>query len=121
MRHRGNSPGRSRSGPRTARLAGFALLLAGAVTAGAQTIDSDSIAPPADVELPPPADFVVCPERASGATASCTGQGEAVCAAIDNGVRCITTPCENIDWRTVDNACEACATAGVIGYRDGSC
>ena len=96
------------------------LLLAAALAASAQTTGDDGAVPP-DAEVPPPADFVVCPERADSGPVACTMEYAPVCGAIDNGVRCVTTPCESYDWQTFSNACGACATPGVIGYRDGAC
>ena len=97
-----------------------ALLFAMTLTADAQTSGADDGVPP-DAIVPPPADFVVCPERADSGPVACTMEYAPVCGAIDNGVRCVTTPCESNDWQTFSNGCSACATAGVIGYRDGAC
>jgi hypothetical protein len=44
-----------------------------------------------------------------------------VCAQVDTGIRCITTPCPSTEWKTFGNSCTACATEGVLGWKDGAC
>jgi hypothetical protein len=51
----------------------------------------------------------------------CTHEYRPVCAARDNGVRCVTTPCDSTDARTYGNACSACADPKVISYVPGAC
>lgn len=51
----------------------------------------------------------------------CTKEYRPVCGEVDNGVRCITTPCESTDRRTFGNACMACADANTHGYWPNAC
>lgn len=51
----------------------------------------------------------------------CTREYLPVCALRDTGVRCVTTPCPSIEWKTYGNACDACADADVIGHVRGAC
>jgi hypothetical protein len=51
----------------------------------------------------------------------CTREYNPVCGEVDNGVRCITTPCDSSDKVTFGNACEACANASTYGYWPGEC
>ena len=44
-----------------------------------------------------------------------------VCATRDNGVRCVTTPCDSTDEVSFANECLACADPAVYSYRDGAC
>jgi len=44
-----------------------------------------------------------------------------VCATRDNGVRCVTTPCDSTEEATYPNECLACADADVYSYRIGTC
>lgn len=46
----------------------------------------------------------------------CTKEHRPVCAEVDNGVRCITTPCDSTDQQNFSNACMACANANVVGH-----
>jgi hypothetical protein len=39
-----------------------------------------------------------------------------VCGEVDNGVRCVTTPCDSTDQREFGNACMACAEPKTTGY-----
>lgn len=51
----------------------------------------------------------------------CTKEYRPVCAEVDNGVRCITTPCDSTDQRNFGNACMACADANVTGHWPVAC
>lgn len=51
----------------------------------------------------------------------CTKEYRPVCAEIDNGVRCITTPCDSTDQRNFGNACMACADPAVTGHWPVAC
>jgi len=51
----------------------------------------------------------------------CTMDYKPVCATKDNGVRCITTPCDSTDFVTYSNACSACSDAKVYAYQAGAC
>jgi len=44
-----------------------------------------------------------------------------VCATRDNGVRCVTTPCDSTEEKTYANECLACADPAVYSYRTGAC
>lgn len=46
----------------------------------------------------------------------CTKEYRPVCGEVDNGVRCITTPCDSTDRRTFGNACMACADPKTVGH-----
>jgi len=50
----------------------------------------------------------------------CTLDYRPVCGIVDNGIRCITTPCASTDAKTYGNACGACADQA-IGYHEGAC
>jgi hypothetical protein len=39
-----------------------------------------------------------------------------VCAEVDNGVRCVTTPCNSTDKKNYPNGCSACADPKVVGH-----
>jgi hypothetical protein len=39
-----------------------------------------------------------------------------VCAEVDNGVRCVTTPCDSTDQKEFANGCTACSDAKTHGY-----
>ena len=51
----------------------------------------------------------------------CTREYRPVCGKRDTGVRCVTTPCPSVEYKTYSNACEACADENVISYVVGSC
>ena len=44
-----------------------------------------------------------------------------VCAERDNGVRCVTTPCDSTDPREYPNSCEACRDPLVYSWVPGPC
>lgn len=44
-----------------------------------------------------------------------------VCARVDTGVRCVTTPCPQAKQVTFANSCFACMNESVIGYEPGPC
>ncbi|MBT8137212.1 MAG: hypothetical protein KJO54_09395 [Gammaproteobacteria bacterium] len=44
-----------------------------------------------------------------------------VCATRDNGVRCVTTPCDSTDEVTYPNECLACQDPAVYYYEAGPC
>lgn len=46
----------------------------------------------------------------------CTKEYRPVCAEVDNGVRCVTTPCDSTDKKEFGNACTACADPKTHGY-----
>ncbi len=50
----------------------------------------------------------------------CTAQYDPVCAIVDNGIRCITTPCPSTDAVTSSTGCTACASQA-YGYYPGEC
>ena len=51
----------------------------------------------------------------------CAQLYDPVCAERDNGVRCVTTPCDSTDPREYSNACEACRDPKVVSYVPGRC
>lgn len=51
----------------------------------------------------------------------CTKEYRPVCGEVDNGVRCITTPCNSTEQRNFGNACMACADAKTNGYWPVAC
>lgn len=51
----------------------------------------------------------------------CTFQYQPVCALVDTGTRCVTTPCPASEWKTMSNACTACSNLDVMAYREGAC
>jgi hypothetical protein len=51
----------------------------------------------------------------------CTREYRPVCATRDNGVRCVTTPCNSTELRTYPNACNACADNAVYAYSPNAC
>ena len=70
---------------------------------------------PAAEPVPPP---VIDPGRGDGSAMNtcstprpeaCTLQYLPVCATVDTGIRCVTTPCPSTVQKTYGNACSACA------------
>ena len=51
----------------------------------------------------------------------CTQQYDPVCATLDSGVRCVTTPCDSTETATYSNGCMACADPAVFHYVAGAC
>ena len=51
----------------------------------------------------------------------CTQDYQPVCATRDNGVRCVTTPCDSTETATYSNGCMACADPAVYYYVEGAC
>ena len=51
----------------------------------------------------------------------CTQDYRPVCATRDNGVRCVTTPCDSTETATYSNGCMACADPAVYYYIEGAC
>ncbi len=51
----------------------------------------------------------------------CTKEFRPVCAKVDTGVRCITTPCPSSENKTYSNACSACSDSKVHGYWKNAC
>lgn len=62
--------------------------------------------------------FTTCPEERVQA---CTREYRPVCAEVDNGVRCVTTPCDSTDQKEFPNGCTACADAKTTGYWPVAC
>lgn len=50
----------------------------------------------------------------------CTLEYAPVCGLVDNGIRCVTTPCPSLDAKTFSNGCSACA-AQAQEYYQGAC
>lgn len=53
--------------------------------------------------------------------AMCTKEYRPVCAEVDNGVRCVTTPCDSTDQKEYATGCVACSDAKVQGYWPVAC
>ena len=72
-----------------------------------------------DAELPTSStDFIQCEgERPT----ICTHIYKPVCGSIDTGIRCVTTPCPSVEFKTYGNACFACADNAVDGFIEGEC
>ena len=51
----------------------------------------------------------------------CTKIYRPVCANVDTGIRCVTTPCPATTKVTKSNACTACADEKVISYVKEAC
>ncbi|KAG1707644.1 Isoamylase 3, chloroplastic [Nymphon striatum] len=51
----------------------------------------------------------------------CTQEYLPVCASVDTGIRCVTTPCPTTKDVTYSNACTACSDSKVHGYTSGAC
>jgi len=51
----------------------------------------------------------------------CTKEFRPVCGEVDNGVRCVTTPCNSTEQREFGNACMACAEPKTTGYWPVAC
>jgi hypothetical protein len=51
----------------------------------------------------------------------CTAIYLPVCATVDTGVRCVTTPCPSTELKTMASDCSACSDAKVISYVKGEC
>lgn len=64
------------------------------------------------------ANFIQCPENRPDV---CTQIYQPVCAQVDTGVRCVTTPCPSAEYKTLGNACTACSDEKVAGYIEGEC
>jgi hypothetical protein len=75
---------------------------------------TDKVFPKADLAAP----LADCP--ATRPTA-CSLDYVPVCAAVDTGVRCVTTPCPSTTRKTFGSACKACRAPNVTGYATGEC
>lgn len=51
----------------------------------------------------------------------CTREYRPVCADVDTGIRCVTTPCDSSKKKTYSTGCTACADPKVLGYAPGAC
>ena len=51
----------------------------------------------------------------------CTQDYRPVCATRDNGMRCVTTPCDSTETKTYSNGCMACADPAVYFHHEGAC
>ena len=52
---------------------------------------------------------------------SCEALSGQVCARIDTGVRCITTPCPSFEFRSYEDTCSACSDHKLTEVFTGSC
>jgi len=106
-----------RSGGRTAAwLLGLTLLAAGCPSAPGESVPPKA---PDTSRAPSEAGEVAgCPEPRPEV---CIQIYDPVCAQRDNGVRCVTTPCDSTDPREYPNGCEACRDPLVVSYVPGRC
>ena len=51
----------------------------------------------------------------------CTMDYTPVCATRDNGVRCVTSPCESTETASYSNGCSACSDPSVYSYQMDAC
>lgn len=51
----------------------------------------------------------------------CAMNYDPVCATVDEGIRCVTTPCDTTTIKTYGNSCSACSDPMVISYQYGAC
>lgn len=63
-------------------------------------------------------EWTACPEERAEV---CTQIYQPVCASLDTGIRCVTTPCPAETTQTFGNACTACADPRAFGYSPGEC
>ena len=68
------------------------------------------------IEEPASAEFTAC----ESVPELCTMDYNPVCGIIDNGIRCITEPCQSTDANTYSNGCGACS-ARALGHYPGAC
>lgn len=97
-----------------------ALLFVTGLTACSQSMCSKPAEPiqaPVSSETSTPT-LTRCPEQRPEV---CTFDYRPVCATLDTGVRCVTTPCPSTEQKTYSNACSACADKKVIGYIPDEC
>ena len=52
---------------------------------------------------------------------ACNLDYKPVCAEVDTGVRCITTPCPSSERKTYSSACKACRDPKAVAYVSGRC
>lgn len=52
---------------------------------------------------------------------ACNLDYKPVCAEVDTGVRCITTPCPSSERKTFGSSCKACRDPKVTAYVSGTC
>lgn len=72
-----------------------------------------------EIEVPTSTEFIECTLDEQQAEA-CTLEYNPVCGMVDNGIRCVTSPCPSVDMNTFGNSCGACA-APSFGYYPGAC
>ncbi len=70
------------------------------------------------VPADPAPEAVACTEPRPEA---CTREYCPVCAERDNGVRCVTTPCDSTEQKTYSNGCTACSDPLVYSYEPDAC
>lgn len=79
----------------------------------------EEIDEPIEEGIPGQVESFSCSEQQKEAII-CTMEYRPVCGLVDNGVRCITTPCPSVDANTFGNACGACAGYAYV-YYEGAC
>lgn len=101
--------------PAAMRLPGFALLLFAACST-TQTPEPEPFQPEPSTQPSVPISY--CPEQRPEV---CPLMYRPVCATRDNGVRCVTTPCDSSEQVTYPNGCAACADKRVFSYTPEHC
>ena len=71
-------------------------------------------------EVPSEDGKIICKSQQRNADA-CIEIYQPVCGAIDTGIRCITQPCDNLEFKTYSNPCFACSDEDVAYYVEGEC
>lgn len=80
-----------------------------------------AVASACSMSSPPPEpkpDAVACSDPRPQA---CTREYRPVCAERDNGVRCVTAPCNSTERKTYSNGCTACSDPLVYSHVPGAC
>ncbi len=98
-----------------------ALLVLVWLALGCAEAASDPKPTPVDPTKRPPASDVAQRPCESPRPEVCAQVYDPVCAQRDNGVRCVTTPCDSTDPHPYPNACEACRDPKVVSFTPGPC
>jgi|GEM_PF-862030 len=103
------------------------VLIASCAKAPVETPPTTEPTTPPVVETPPIVetapvvdDYKACSDVSRNAEI-CPSDYDPVCADMDNGIRCVTFPCPNVDKKTFPNVCNACKNPKTYGYVKGAC